>query len=142
MGIEQETAFFWASFIIITGPIIGSILGGCVISSIGGYNNPNTMTILFIAILFSVSCGLPTPFVTSYPMLMALLWGELFGGAFCLPTIMGILLNLVPPSLRTLANSWQNLVTNLLGYLPGPFVYGLVIELSGNPKSNMGLLSI
>ena len=43
-----------------------------------------------------------------------------------MPVLTGILLNMVPPSLRTLANSIANLVYNLLGYLPAPFVYGIV----------------
>jgi hypothetical protein len=61
-----------------------------------------------------------------------------------MPVLTGIMLNTVPPSLRTLANSVANLEYNLLGYLPAPFMYGLVYELTGGEKekSRFGLLAI
>ena len=56
----------------------------------------------------------------------------------------GILINSVPPSLWTLANSIANLVYNLFGYLPAPFVYGIAYEMTGGEeaKSRWGLFSI
>lgn len=43
-----------------------------------------------------------------------------------LPVLVGIILNMVPPSTKTLANSLTNLTSNLIGYFPAPFVYGII----------------
>lgn len=55
---------------------------------------------------------------------------------------MGILLNMVPQSLRTLANSVANLFYNLFGYFPAPFVYGLFYEATGGGESRWGFISL
>lgn len=61
-----------------------------------------------------------------------------------MPVLTGILLNSVPPSIKTLANSIANLMYNLIGYLPAPFIYGLAYEVTGGEKakSRWGLVAI
>ena len=44
---------------------------------------------------------------------------------------MSLQISKVPPSAKTTANSLANFVYNLLGYLPAPYVYGLVYDLTG-----------
>ena len=41
----------------------------------------------------------------------------------------GIMLSTVDESLKTTANSVANLIYNLFGYLPAPYVYGAVYDL-------------
>jgi hypothetical protein len=48
----------------------------------------------------------------------------------------------VPPSVKTTANSFANFVYNLLGYLPAPYVYGLVYDSTGGKKSVWGMFSL
>jgi len=48
-----------------------------------------------------------------------------------MPVLTGILLNTCPAPLRTIANSIANLVYNLIGYLPAPYIYGVVYQLDG-----------
>jgi len=45
-----------------------------------------------------------------------------------LPPMTGIMLSTIDPHLKTTANSLANLIYNLGGYLPGPFIYGVVFE--------------
>ena len=59
-----------------------------------------------------------------------------------MPVLMAILINNVPPSARTTANSIANFVYNLLGYLPAPYVYGLVYDLTGSGDSRWGLFAL
>jgi hypothetical protein len=56
--------------------------------------------------------------------------------------IMQKLIHQIPPSAKTTANSLSNCVQNLLGYLPAPYVYGLVQDLTGGDKSVWGLFAI
>ena len=61
-----------------------------------------------------------------------------------LPVLMGIILNLVPPSTKTLANSITNLTSNLIGYFPAPSVYGIIYEATGGAKekSRWGIITL
>jgi len=42
------------------------------------------------------------------------------------PIMTGLILTVVKTNERTIANSMANLSYNIIGYLPSPFVYGLV----------------
>lgn len=132
------------ALIAITGPIIGVIVGGYVFTKIGGYTNPKSLPIAVFSTMFACICGLPQIIVSSFPVMIGLLWAQFFFGGFVLPVMTGILINTMPPSLRTLANSIANLVYNLFGYLPAPFVYGLAYQWSGGEEaeSRWGLVSI
>lgn len=75
--------------------------------------------------------GFPLPFINSIVAQFILIWIQFFCGGFCLPALMSLQISKVPPSAKTTANSLANFVYNLLGYLPAPYVYGLVYDLTG-----------
>ena len=58
-----------------------------------------------------------------------------------LPGIMGIMLNTVDENLKTTANSIANTSFNLFGFLPSPYVYGLISDvgdvIGGNKRAAM-----
>lgn len=64
---------------------------------------------------------------------------QFFGGGFCVPVFTNILLNQLVPSLRPLANSFANVVYNLLGFMMGPLVYGL-LSLGFKPEDSSPML--
>lgn len=66
----------------------------------------------------------------------------LFCGGYALPCITGCMLSSVQPHQKTFANSFAFLIYNFLGYLPAPFAYGLVTELTGGAKSKWGMVFI
>lgn len=115
----------------MTGPVLGVIAGGYFFNAIGGYNDPKALPFIFCTTLIAGASGIPIVFTDSLTVMTILLWSQFFFGGFSLPVMTGILLNTAPPSLRTLANSIANLVYNLFGYLPSPFLYGLAYELTG-----------
>ena len=65
-----------------------------------------------------------------------------------MPNLTGILLNSVAAKERAIANSVANFFYNLLGYLPSPFLYGLVTQLTaeydkeGNNVSRWGMVML
>ena len=65
----------------------------------------------------------------------------LFSGGMILPAIMGVMLNTIDENLKTTANSITNLCMNLFGFLPSPFVYGLISDVGdvtgGNKRTAM-----
>lgn len=58
-----------------------------------------------------------------------------------LPAIMGLMLNTVGENLKTTANSIANTSYNLFGFLPSPYVYGLISDagdkIGGNKRAAM-----
>jgi hypothetical protein len=108
----------------VTGPILGVVIGGWIFSKLGGYTSPKSLPLATLGILLAAAGGFPSVFANTLFGCMGLLWVQFFFGGFVLPVMTGILLNTMPPSLRTMANSIANLMYNLLGYLPAPFVYG------------------
>ncbi len=63
---------------------------------------------------------------------IALLWIVLFGGAFIMPILVGVMLAKVKPDMRAKANSFSNLIYNLFGFFPSPLVYGLANTIIGD----------
>jgi hypothetical protein len=108
--------------------------GGFVFNKIGGYTDPKALPLAVFMTTLAGTSGLPIIFIDDFKICITLLWMQFFFGGFSMPVLTGILLNTVPPSMRTLANSVANLEYNLLGYLPAPFIYGLVYELTGGEK--------
>jgi|TARA_B110000305_G_C19187446_1_gene514994 MFS family permease len=79
----------------------------------------------------AVLCALPLPVVTDYKAFVKLTWFLLFFGGFILPPVTGVMVNSVAETKRPQANSVAQLSYSLLGYLPGPIVYGFVASVSG-----------
>lgn len=75
--------------------------------------------------------ALPCPFIDNFYLFFVFIWLLLFFGGFIVPVVTGILLVSVKPNERTVANSIANLAYNLFGYLPAPFIYGFVCEMTG-----------
>ena len=59
-----------------------------------------------------------------------------------MPALIALQIANVPPSAKTTANSLANFVYNLLGYLPAPYIYGLVYDNTGGGKSIWGMFSL
>ena len=75
-----------------------------------------------------ISC-LPVPYLnTKYPTYL-FMWLVFFFGSTIIAPLTGIMLNSVEPQRRTTANSIATLAYNLFGYLPAPFLYGVVSDL-------------
>jgi len=82
----------------------------------------------FVGALVAV-ISLPVPFLSSKYAVYVIIWLVFFLGSFILPTLTGIMISSVADYQRTTANSIATLSYNLLGYLPAPFMYGLVSEI-------------
>jgi MFS family permease len=118
----------------ITGPTVGVLVGGFMTTTcVGGYTNKKALTLCFFISLFACLSALPIPWINSLVGVVICLWLLLFFGGFIMPNLTGILLNSVPPKERAIANSVANFFYNLFGYLPAPFLYGLIVELTNKP---------
>lgn len=70
--------------------------------------------------------GIPLAYVRNVGVFFFLLWSLLFFGAALLPPIMGSMIASIPQDLKATGNSIALLMNNIFGYLPAPFVYGMI----------------
>ena len=120
----------------------GVIIGGIIFNKIGGYESPKAYPLCVLIMSIGSTIGFPLPFVTDPNLSALLVWVEFFCGGFCMPALIALQIANVPPSAKTTANSLANFVYNLLGYLPAPYIYGLVYDNTGGGNSIWGMFSL
>ena len=57
------------------------------------------------------------------------MWFVLFFGGGIVPVITNLVINSITKELNASGNSITNLFSNLFGYLPSPYIYGLLIDI-------------
>jgi hypothetical protein len=124
------------SIICITSPTLGVIFGGWTISKIGGYESKHSILLCFIYASLASIFSLPVPIFDDLAKFTIFLWFVLFFGGAIVPPLTGIIISTLPNNLRGSANSVTCFLSNLLGYLPAPSVYGTINETykASNPK--------
>ena len=143
IGVERSKAFELYLTASVVGPLIGVLGAAFIFDRIGGYTSefahPLCLTVALFGMVSALSSVLVHDSAVTCAMFITL---QFVCGAFVKPVITGIMLNQVPPKLRTMANSVANLSYNLLGFLPAPIMYGFFYELSDDPHNHYGLLSV
>ena len=129
-------------FVGAVGPTFGVVCAGLVFDRVGGYLGTNAIPICGVAGFVAMISGLMAAYLDDPMQVAVCLTIELFCGGFSMPAITGIMLNFVPPNMRTMANSMANLSFNLFGYLPAPLLYGIAYEYGGSKQSHLGMWSI
>lgn len=122
-----------AVFVIvsISGPVLGIIVGGAIVDNYaGGYEGKkSSLFTLFFAVM-AVLCSLPVKMISNIYMFGLCLWGVLFFGGAVIPNAQGIMISSLKPELRAVGNSISVVLQCLLGFIPAPFVYGVIYNYS------------
>lgn len=142
MKKEKTVVFVWFGILSITSPVLGVVVGGKIVTCLGGYTTKKAVKMTVIIAFFCFLSGLPLPVTDNFALFLVFLWILMFLGGAILPSLTGIMLNTVPQNQRTTANSIAYLVYNCLGYLPSPFIYGAITDMGsgGNDRFAMGAL--
>jgi hypothetical protein len=110
----------------VFGPFTGGMFGGFLVSLVGGYENKRSA--LFLAGFAVVT--LLSSFIVIYSNTAVLLCVGLFLFFFfasaLLPIIGGYIVSSIPREHKGAGSSLNLLITNLLGNLPGPILYGFL----------------
>lgn len=115
--------------VCITGPVLGIIAGGAIVQKFaGGYEGKHSITISLIFALCAFASSLPINVATTIEEYGACLWAVLFFGGAVIPNVQGIMISSLDNQLRAAGNSVSNILQNLLGFLPAPFVYGIIFQ--------------
>jgi hypothetical protein len=136
LGKSEEEATMSFVIVCITSPTLGVLVGGFVSQKLGGYENNRTIYLVWILALLAGVSSFPIYWADNLIFFTAILWVVLFFGGAMLPPITGLIISSLPMESRGSANSINFFTSNLLGYLPAPFIYGLLKDVfeEVNPK--------
>ena len=133
LGVEDEKKRLYCfSFVCLTSPTLGLIIGGYIIDKIGGYSKKGALVFSLVVSLCSMIPTIPIPLVNGLYLYAFFLWLLLFFGGALLPPLQGIIIACLPRNVQGSGNSFVIFFYNLLGYLPAPYVYGTLKENKGS----------
>lgn len=136
------------SFVSITAPTFGCILGGNLTQYLGGYEGPYAIPFCLACSIMGCISAIPVPFVDDFWLISGCIWNLLFFGGAMVPGLtgnnieydLGIMITSIKPGLRSFANSNTTMFINLFGYLPAPSVYGQLSNI--NPRGGITFLML
>jgi hypothetical protein len=103
---------------------------------LGRYNGPvqilKTLQINASLGFSAIACCIAILFVDSLGPIMTLIWLLLFSGGATVPSLTGIIVSSVDPSLRSFASSLSQLSFNILGFALSTLVPAAVMEITGS----------
>ena len=139
---DPKKRFLMFGSVIVTSPPLGMILGGVLLSKVGGYDSEKAIYIpLFTSLIVSVLANL-APLSTNVYIFLPLFWLYFFVGSAIIPAANGISLVSVEKKYAGAASSISILLYNVLGRFPGPNLYAFFKSLVDDENSRipMGLL--
>ena len=124
---NEITFFYYYSLTTILAPSLGSLIGGAICNKfLGGYESKKSIWIILffgtIAVFFITLARISIDF--NY--LIIYIFGYFFSVSAFLPTISGYIINSLHKELKGFGSSFDSLITNILGKLPSPIIYGII----------------
>ena len=126
LKIDKTIATTLFAITTVSAPISGVLIGGMATSYCGGYKTQKAHLVSLSAGWICMFCSLPIPLVNTMESFFLFLWLLLFFGGFIIPVVIGWMLVSVPNKLRGTASSIAQFCYNGLGYLPAPFIFGMI----------------
>ena len=126
LGIDKDKVFISFIIVCLTAPSLGVIIGGVLTSYLGGYEDIKASYLCMCGALGATLLCAPIPFLEGLYQFNGVLYGILIFGGMVFPSILGIIISSVDPSMKATASSFTVTMCNLIGYIPAPFVYGLI----------------
>ena len=119
---------------VITATSLGALIGGFLTTRLlGSYTNPETIYLCLALYLILTLAAVPLSFLSSSLkyLFIGLVWIIMFCHGFMEPILTGILLNSVDAPCRATASSLLIFLVMSLGFLPAPYVYSLLMDVTG-----------
>ncbi|KAL8449281.1 hypothetical protein Emag_003665 [Eimeria magna] len=115
-----------------TAPITGVLAGGWFIDFLGGYKDDRGMRrTMSVLLSWATACfflGIGAGWTSNFWLVVVCMWFILFFGGGILPAATGIVIASVPLEVRAFGSGFCMMVFNVLGYVLGTFLPGLLIE--------------
>ena len=135
---SPQKRLLYFSVICFTSPTLGVICAGYKVNKLkNGYNNIRVYDYCFFAAIFTFVNGIISAFMSKINLFIFFTWLAFFSGGAIMPILTGIIITSLPQHLRASGNSMQLFFGTLLGYLPAPYIYGVLEDFfdDGGKKS-------
>jgi len=140
LGLNKDQVSISFLIVCLTAPSIGVLIGGGIIYCIGGYDNIKSSYLCLFGALGAVVLSIPIPFVKDFMIYISLLYGILLFGGAIFPSILGVIISSTEPKYKSAVSSFTVSLCNLFGYIPAPFVYGLINDNVSKTWNNLPFL--
>ena len=124
---DEITFFYYYSLTTILAPSLGSLIGGAICNKfLGGYESKKSIWIILFfgtTAVFFISLARIS---VEFNYLIIYIFGYFFSVSAYLPTISGYIINSLHKELKGFGSSFDSLITNILGKLPSPIIYGII----------------
>lgn len=126
---SAKKRLFFFTVVCFTSPTLGVLIGGFLSDYLGGYEKKETSILCLILGISASIFAFVIPFMSNIIYIIIYLWLVLFFGGGIVPPLTGIIITSVPKELAASGNSITNFGANLLGYLPAPYIYGVLSDI-------------
>lgn len=127
---DQNRRLFYFTLVCFTSPTLGVLCGTLTKNKICQNDMKKSLLFCFILSILASTFAVIVPMLSSINYFVIFVWLVLFFGGGIVPVITNIIVSAVPPGLDASGNSITNLVSNLGGYLPAPYVYGILSDIN------------
>jgi len=126
----------------ITGPVLGAI-SSIPLEMYVGFKSDYTLPACFFIAIICYAVAFFIPLYNDLAPVIAHVWFLLFFGGMLLPITNGRILSIVNKRHLPHSQSLCFMCYNLFGWLPAPFLYGYICDLSGEGKtSKWGMIAL
>lgn len=140
--LESSKTYIIYAIVSISAPTLGVLTGGLLIQYLGGYTEGKALNACCKLTFIGFVCSLILP-VFDYPIIFVIfMWLMLFFESSVTPGLTGLMISTIPDNYKEIGNSLTQLFYNLIGFLPSPYIYGLVTSYTGGEDSKWGLAVI
>ena len=130
LGIESpEERLLYFSIICFSSPTLGVIMAGYIVNYLQGYEDRRVYDLCFILSVLTFINAMIAVFCKNTFFFVFFTWFALFYGGAIMPTLTGIVITSLPQHLRASGNSLQLFIGTLFGYLPAPYIYGVIQDI-------------
>ena len=126
---KQSERLGYFTLVCFTSPTSGVLLFGYLISKKGGYQSKDSLFFCLILGILAAIFAFLAPLVKNIILFVLLVWLVLFFGGGIVPTITGVIIDSLPQNLQAPGNSLNSLICNLFGFLPSPYIYGVLSDI-------------
>ena len=139
MHLKSSMTYIIYAIVSISAPTLGVLTGGFLIQYLGGYTDEKALNACCKLTFVGFICASILP-LFDYPIIFVIfMWLMLFFESSVTPGLTGLMIATIPDNYKEIGNSLTQLFYNLIGFLPSPFIYGLVTSYTGGENSKWGL---
>ena len=138
LKIKQNIKFIIYVLLCLTGPILGIIVCGIIITKIGGYASRNGMAFILILNIIASVISIFISITLNPYLSLGSAWIYLFCLAAVTPLQGGVIISSLPKELKGNGYSINMFFLNALGSFPSSYVFALICDYIGDHYPDQG----